>query len=845
MKKVLLFVLLLFSFIGFGQCPSEIIYLFNQDDIDEFAANYPDCTQITNGITIEGAGNPDYITNLNGLSQIESVYPFLTIKNTDNLVNLEGLNQITFARKIELTQNHALINSSGLENVQFEFLEIYRNEELLSISGLTNDLFDTARNIELRENPNLISLNGLEGVTKLKELFIRENHSLVNFSGLENLRYIGGGKLEVYQNNNLESFDGLENVYFYRFEGDWGGLIKIEYNASLTTISPDFLDPSSSMGRIILASNSSLTDLNGFSNLTYLDWKLLIRNNDELQDLSGLSHISNPQIRELTITNNDGLQNLSGLENFDRLLNDGTSFFEIDNNIVLTDISSINLHIGNLNTLTITNNPILSVCSVNNVCAHIAEGGVANVSDNAVGCNTAIEIEDSCNDYNLISGNVFFDFNLDGCDPADFPAETILVKISNGTDVFGIATDPVGQYTRAIDLEGTFQVSIAPGSIPDFFEVSPINEEVIFAGFGNESIVNFCLTATESLNDLKVTILPLNQARPGFDARYQLVYQNIGTEILDGNIELQFDDSRQNYLSSEPIEDLIIGDLISWNYTNLLPFESRIIEVSFNNNPPPINNSGDVLSFVATANPINNDINPDDNTYILNQIMVNSQDPNYKNVNQGIEIFESQVSDYLDYIIHFQNLGTASAVNVRVEDVLSEKLNWNSLRVISASHDFRLEINGDNELRFIFDGINLPTASSDPEGSNGFVAFQIKPIQNIALGDVIENTADIYFDFNDAIVTNTVSTTVVENLGVDEFSLDTLIHLYPNPISSTLNIKTSENISFEKATVYSTLGKLILETQEKQINLETLSAGIYFVEVVTDKGNVTKKIVKE
>ncbi len=196
-------------------------------------------------------------------------------------------------------------------------------------------------------------------------------------------------------------------------------------------------------------------------------------------------------------------------------------------------------------------------------------------------------------------------------------------------------------------------------------------------------------------------------------------------------------------------------------------------------------------------------------------------------------------------MVRFQNTGTADAINVRIEDVLSDKLNWNTIRPLTASHDYRIEILDGNNVSFIFDNINLPPEVSNPEGSNGFVAFQIKPIQNIALGDVIENTADIYFDFNAAIVTNTVSTTVVENLGVDEFGLDGMVQIYPNPVSSTLQIKTSKTISFEKAAVYSTLGKLILETSENQINIETLSAGIYFVEVATDKGSITKKIVKE
>ena len=82
-------------------------------------------------------------------------------------------------------------------------------------------------------------------------------------------------------------------------------------------------------------------------------------------------------------------------------------------------------------------------------------------------------------------------------------------------------------------------------------------------------------------------------------------------------------------------------------------------------------------------------------------------------------------------------------------------------------------------------------------------------------------------------------------LNISETDFSKNLSVFPNPVSSILNIKTSENISFEKAKVYSTLGKLILETSEKQINLETLSSGIYFVEVFTDRGSVTKKIVKE
>lgn len=82
-------------------------------------------------------------------------------------------------------------------------------------------------------------------------------------------------------------------------------------------------------------------------------------------------------------------------------------------------------------------------------------------------------------------------------------------------------------------------------------------------------------------------------------------------------------------------------------------------------------------------------------------------------------------------------------------------------------------------------------------------------------------------------------------LTITEADFSENLSVFPNPVTSILNIETSNNIFFEKATAYSILGKQILETSKKQINLETLSAGIYFVEVVTNKGTVTKKIVKE
>ena len=82
------------------------------------------------------------------------------------------------------------------------------------------------------------------------------------------------------------------------------------------------------------------------------------------------------------------------------------------------------------------------------------------------------------------------------------------------------------------------------------------------------------------------------------------------------------------------------------------------------------------------------------------------------------------------------------------------------------------------------------------------------------------------------------------NLSVTEADFSKYLSVFPNPVTSILHIEFSNNTSFQKAIVKSLLGKPILETKEKQVNLDFLSSGIYLCEVFTDKGSFTKKIVK-
>jgi hypothetical protein len=48
--------------------------------------------------------------------------------------------------------------------------------------------------------------------------------------------------------------------------------------------------------------------------------------------------------------------------------------------------------------------------------------------------------------------------------------------------------------------------------------------------------------------------------------------------------------------------------------------------------------------------------------------------------------------------------------------------------------------------------------------------YSIKLLNNLPIGTQIKNTAYIYFDFNEAVITNTTVNTLSVNVGVEELN---------------------------------------------------------------------------
>jgi pectate lyase len=73
------------------------------------------------------------------------------------------------------------------------------------------------------------------------------------------------------------------------------------------------------------------------------------------------------------------------------------------------------------------------------------------------------------------------------------------------------------------------------------------------------------------------------------------------------------------------------------------------------------------------------------------------------------------------------------------------------------------------------------------------------------------------------------------------------VSLYPNPVSDYLHINTAGQ-KILNAKVYTFAGSLVKDTAAvtgNSLDLRNLSAGNYIISVTTDKGTITKKIIKK
>ena len=443
--------------------------------------------------------------------------------------------------------------------------------------------------------------------------------------------------------------------------------------------------------------------------------------------------------------------------------------------------------------------------------------------------------------FNTIEGNISYDVNGDGCNGTDdtvFPYASI--DITEGSTTTTVFTNNVGDYSY---ITTTGNYTITPNlENPTFFNVTPANATVNFPSTNNTIFSqDFCITNSGTNPDVEITIAPVDFARPGFDAVYWITYKNKGNETVSGDINFTYDDTITSFVSSTEMPSSQTPGVINWTYTNLVPFESRDFYVVINVNPPtatPPVNIGNQLVFSATINPITGDILPDDNQFTFTQTVVGSYDPNDITCVEGNFVDPNEIGEYLHYIINFENTGNFFAENIVVEmNINPNQFDINTLRLLSSSHNADVRVTG-NMVRFVFQNIFLDA------GGHGNLVLKLRTNAGLVEDDVVSNEANIFFDYNAPIMTNTASTAFT--LSTSEYYIDTSLVLYPNPTKDHIYIEG--NSAIKSIEIYDIQGRMLTQenynSKNVNLNMSNQATGIYFVKIKTAKGVKTEKVVK-
>ncbi|SMC77013.1 T9SS type A sorting domain-containing protein [Moheibacter sediminis] len=353
-------------------------------------------------------------------------YPNCT--SIDGLLKIQGLNS-------------TISNFNGLQNItQTKGLHV-EYTAATNLNGLHNI---TVINGELRinNNNNLTELSALEAITQTETLLISSNNNLTDIDELSNLTTVTYF-LDINQNDDLVSLEGLSGLTTV------GDLFKLRFNNALTNLSG--LENLNKVGSLVIENNAVLTNLDAFSGLTQFTGAmnqpgLLITGNSLLNSLTGLSNLTTIHNGNINISSNSVLSSLEGLDNINP-----------------NSISGVYL----------LSSQSLSTCSVPSICEFIDNGGMAIVSENAVGCRSTGEITAFCGE------------------PTECPAGDITFNTQTDLEIFQSI------YPNCTVIHGDLNIV---GWYSDIESLTPL--ENIESVLGDLNINMNVLTNLEGLNSL-------------------------------------------------------------------------------------------------------------------------------------------------------------------------------------------------------------------------------------------------------------------------------------------------------------------------------------------------------
>ena len=441
---------------------------------------------------------------------------------------------------------------------------------------------------------------------------------------------------------------------------------------------------------------------------------------------------------------------------------------------------------------------------------------------NPFGAFTVPELPGPCG---TISGSVFNDADQNCTQDPDEPGLPYRILTVQPGPRYGM-TDAQGDYFMGMPF-GSYTLA---QPLVDEAQLCPVASPVPFTVNGGTPSLTIDLADSSFVpHDVEV-LLYTSAFRPGFPFNIWGSVRN-NSAYASGTVSLSL--SYPTLL--DPVTTSSGGTATGgnglWDFPVVSAYSLQGFGIS-GTVPPDIGLLGEELVITAIAANSIGEASVANNTKVLTRIVTGSYDPNDKqgttNTTGSTEQFFLDADNWIDYTVRFQNTGTDTAFTVVIRDELEVDLDIQSLEILAASHAFVPSFGEGRELVFTFADILLPDSTTDLLGSQGFIAFRMKPRSGLLPGDVIENTAEIYFDLNEPIITNSTSHVVDFSTTIAEVTTGTL-RAFPVPAVDELRLISASPI--RSVEVFSIDGRRIPISlpPDGLIDVRALASGSYFL----------------
>lgn len=453
--------------------------------------------------------------------------------------------------------------------------------------------------------------------------------------------------------------------------------------------------------------------------------------------------------------------------------------------------------------------------------------------------------------YCTINGTIYEDAN-GNCiqDAGEAGLHNVQVSCSGRGYTY---TNSTGNYSFLVPT-GTYTVTETVKAFHPLASCQANNIVVsVTAATGCVNTVNFANTTTP-IHDIHISNWGYNMPVPGETYNQVTVVTNDGT-VTESTIVSGYTTDGQMF-SPSFVPSTIYSGTPYWYTSGAFPtLAPGAAQTIYNNYTVPTTlPMGTTLVFKDTAAwqaPISTwltDYSPWNNVNYYTTTCVASYDPNFKEVNPkgtGAAGIIGIPDTILEYMVHFQNLGTYKAKDVVVLDTIDNNLNWTTLKPIYQSHKCKVTLTqvGPHKIaRFAFNNIDLPAKQDDDLRSNGMFTYTIKRNPGLAIGAQMKNSASIYFDYNEPVKTNTTLNTIGSGVSIDETTTAELSHgtfvIYPNPAQNSFTaLINSEESGTADLRICDITGKVLINKtiavqkgqQTVSTNVGQLASGIYIV----------------